>query len=186
MAAIPVTIVGMMSYSGLEVGGGPLPGGPDQPPVYPAHPIAPGGPPPTVMPPIYYPPVYPAHPIAGPPEWGHHPAHPIAPGGPPPTVMPPIYYPPVISGPPGPWPTPPIALPPEQPPGEIPPGPGSGGGSWNFYPQLGWVWTSPGGKWHYLAGDKPTPPQVPVKPPEGGTPPEQPPVDPNAPVVTPH
>ena len=63
MAAIPVTIVGMMSYSGLDVGGGPMPGGP-----FPSHPIAPGGPPPGywggVAPPL--------------------PTHPIAPGGPPP------------------------------------------------------------------------------------------------------
>jgi hypothetical protein len=57
-------------------------------PVYPAHPIAPGGPPPVVWPG----PGYPAHPIApgGPPPgyWGGVapplPTHPIAPGGPPP------------------------------------------------------------------------------------------------------
>ena len=88
MAAVPVTIVGilasddgtsnnvtltgMASITGLGVGGGPIqppvgiwppPGGP----VFPAHPIAPGGPPP----------------IAGWTPPGYHPAHPIAPGGPP-------------------------------------------------------------------------------------------------------
>jgi hypothetical protein len=40
MAGIPVTIVGEIIYTGLSVGGGPMPGGP-----YPSHPIAPGGPP---------------------------------------------------------------------------------------------------------------------------------------------
>lgn len=52
----PTTIVGMMSYTDLSVGGGPLPGG-----EHPAHPIAPGG-------------ERPAHPIA---PGGEHPAHPI-------------------------------------------------------------------------------------------------------------
>jgi hypothetical protein len=89
---------------------------------YPAHPIAPGGPPPGIWPspgvpthPIYYPPGiwpspgHPAHPIApgGPPPgiWPSpgYPAHPIAPGGPPlgiwggapvPVPRPPIYLPP--------------------------------------------------------------------------------------------
>lgn len=79
----------------------------------PTHPIAPGGPPPTV-----WPPGSPAHPIApgGPPPtvgggpiyppppsvWPGQPAHPIAPGGQPPgiwggapvpTPTPPIYHP---------------------------------------------------------------------------------------------
>src|SRR6516164_10056058 len=177
MAAIPVTIVGMMSYSGLEVGGGPIVGGP------PAQP--PTQPPPTVSPPIYYPPevwpppggpVYPAHPIApgGPPPvagWtppGYHPAHPIAPGGPPPTVSPPIYYPP--------FPAHPIVLPPEQLPTEPPSGGNGGGGSWSYSPAIGWYWTSPGGRWVYVAGDKPRPPEIPGQPP---------PTDPNAPVVNP-
>src|SRR5215467_11125629 len=104
MASIPVTIVGVMTYTGLEVGGGPMPGGPSVMP-----PIAPGGPPlgtwGGVAPP------YPAHPIApgGPPlgTWGGvappYPSHPIAPGGPPlgiwgggnvPMPTPPIYLPP--------------------------------------------------------------------------------------------
>jgi hypothetical protein len=149
MAAIPVTIVGMMSYSGLEVGGGPIMPPATQPPAQPPGIWGPPGPWPS--PPIYIPPT----PPAGGPVYPSHP----------------IYLPPVISGPPGPWPTPPIHLPPEQPPEEVPPGPGNG---WNYYPQLGWVWTSPGGKWHYVGGDKPQPPEMPSQPPESGTPPEQP------------
>ncbi len=121
MAAIPITIVGTLtgkatkegdtsateqvviqgiaSLTGLEVGGGPMPGGPPvgiwPSPGHPAHPIAPGGPPlgfwggvagPGVEHPIYIPitpppdsglspehpiylPVYPSHPIAGVPTW---------------------------------------------------------------------------------------------------------------------
>lgn len=81
--------------------------------LHPAHPIAPGGPPPQIWPS----PGHPAHPIApgGPPPtiWPGpgplpHPEHPIAPGGPPPTIWPspghpahPIYLPPGI------WPNPP-------------------------------------------------------------------------------
>ena len=130
MAAIPVTIVGTMTYSGLEVGGGPLPGGP------------------IPTPPIYYPPAQPPGIWGGPPL---HPTHPIAPGGPPPGIW----------GPPSGFPTPPIYLP--EPPAEPPSG---GDGRWVFVPGLGWVWAPSGG------GDKPHPPQ--------------PPVDPNAPVVTPH
>ena len=61
---------------------------------HPAHPIAPGGPPP----------------VAGWTPPGYHPAHPIAPGGPPPGIW----------GPPGPWPTPPIYLPPAGGGGEHP------------------------------------------------------------------
>src|SRR6516225_6834761 len=61
MAAIPVTITGVMVYSGLEVGGGPMPGGP--PPG-----IWGGGNVPMPTPPIYYPPVFPAHPIVPPGE----------------------------------------------------------------------------------------------------------------------
>lgn len=101
MAAIPITITGVLtdkegsqnvtlagiaSITGLEVGGGPI-----QPPSiwpspgHPAHPIAPGGPPP-----------YPAHPIVLPPGiWpdppegtAPHPEHPI--------VIPP---PPGVDGP---------------------------------------------------------------------------------------
>ena len=130
-----------------EIGGGPIypppgSGNVPMPPIYyppvfpahpiagppewghhPAHPIAPGGPPPTVSPPIFYPP-YPAHPIApgGPPPvagWtppGYHPAHPIAPGGPPPGIW----------GPTDPKPTHPIVLP--LPPVEIPPPEGGGEG----------------------------------------------------------
>jgi hypothetical protein len=86
----------------------PVSGGPVDPgfgvPGWPSHPIAPGGPPPVVSPPIYYPPgIWPSP---------GHPAHPIAPGGPPPWVSHPI--------PPSVWP---------QPPGGQPPGIWGGPGS---------------------------------------------------------
>jgi hypothetical protein len=91
-------------------------------PGHPAHPIAPGGPPPVAG---WTPPGYqPSHPIAG---TGLRPEHPIAPGGPPPGIWPspghpshPIFYPPGIwgGGAEG-FPTPPIVIPPPdwQPPG---------------------------------------------------------------------
>lgn len=176
MAGIPVIITGELVYSGLSVGGGPIEPSPPvgiwPSPGHPAHPIAPGGPPPQVMPPIYYPPsiwppgggVHPMPPIYYPPSppvgiWPSpgHPAHPIAPGGPPPQAMPPIYYPPEI------WPTPP-----SKPPGggEPPSGPPGGEGNWAWSPIYGWVWVPSGG------GGKPHPP-------------EPPPIDPNAPTVNP-
>jgi hypothetical protein len=169
MASIPVTIIGSLTYTDVGVGGGPMPGGP-----YPSHPIAPGGPPPSIWPE----PGYPAHPIApgGPPPgiWPSpgYPAHPIAPGGPPPGIWPSPGVPthPIAPGgpPPSIWPSPgtpthPIQLPPEAPPTE-PPTEGSGG-SWSYSPTIGWYWTSPGGRWVYIAGDKPAPPQVPAQPP---------------------
>ena len=113
MAAVPVTIVGMMHYTDLSVGGGPMPpgsGGGGSPPG-----IWGGAPIPWPTPPIYYPPG-----IWGPtdprPGWGlpppvgiwpspGHPAHPI-------------YWPPGIWG--GgnvPMPTPPIANVPGAPGG---------------------------------------------------------------------
>jgi hypothetical protein len=154
MASIPVTIVGSMTYSGLEVGGGPMPGGPPveiwPSPGHPAHPIV--IPPDAIGPgvpthPIYIP-VYPAHPIVIPPGSlapgvPTHPivlpppvpAHPIvippdaiSPGVPAhPIVLPP---PPVISGGPGslpPWVMPPIYYPPDS--GGSPPGIWGGPGS---------------------------------------------------------
>jgi len=120
---------------------------------------------PRPTPPIYLPPQqppgYPAHPIAGPPEWGHHPAHPIVlppvtPGEP----AHPIVIPPT---PPG-YPAHPIVLPPEtpvgpahpiynpvypshpivipEPPPTEPPSGGAGSGRWIWIsePPLGWVW----------------------------------------------
>lgn len=80
-----VTLVGMATITGLEVGGGPGPG-------YPAHPIAPGGRPPSVWPS----PGHPAHPIVIPPTiW------PDPPEGQGPTVEHPIVlpHPPQIQGP---------------------------------------------------------------------------------------
>jgi hypothetical protein len=166
MATKQVLIVGTMTWDeGADSGNVPahpivLP--PAQPPG-----IWGGAPLPVPTPPIYYPPVFPAHPIApggpppgiwGPPTIGHHPAHPIAPGGLPPGIW---------GGGNVPMPTPPIYFPPTMP--EAPPG-GDGGGRWAYSPLYGWVWVPVGG------GDKPHPPSG---PPEA-------PVDPNAPVVTPH
>jgi hypothetical protein len=114
MASIPIQITGVLTYAGLEVGGGPMPGGP-----FPSHPISPGGPPPHVEHPIP-PGVWPTPPGSKPPGiWG-------GPGGLPPWVMPPIApggKPPGIWG--GgnePFPTPPIYIGPpteEPPPGNI-------------------------------------------------------------------
>jgi hypothetical protein len=136
MASIPVTIQGVMTYSGLEVGGGPMPGGPEV-----SHPIAPGGLPPGIWgggnepfptPPIYIPPDaiapgVPSHPIVLPPG---RPTHPIvippgslAPGVPthpiylpPPVPAHPIVIPPGVIDPgPPPVPAHPIVLPPLPP-----------------------------------------------------------------------
>src|SRR5215472_10830255 len=133
MASIPVTIVGVMTYTGLEVGGGPMPGGP------------------SVMPPIYYPPAGGGQPplgIWGPPTIGHHPAHPIAPGGLPPHVAPPIYYPPQVN----------IPLFPTQLP--VLPGGGGGGGGGGNPGNVNWEWVFiPGQGWQIglVPGDKPQP-----------------------------
>jgi hypothetical protein len=108
---------------------------------HPAHPIAPGGPPPTATPPIFYPPEIWPTPPARPPLgiWGPPsglPTPPIylpTPPGPgqPPIAVPPIYYPPEV------WPKPPEPKPP------IPPA----GGNWTWYydEELGWVLVPPGG-----------------------------------------
>src|SRR4029453_237287 len=125
----------------------------------PAHPIAPGGPPPQIWPS----PGYPAHPIApgGPPPgiWPSpgHPAHPIAPGGAPPGIWPspgipthPIYIPPI---PPEIWPSPGVPTHPIAPGGSpgvpthpiyFPPVEGGGEGDvpppqWAWSPVYGWV-----------------------------------------------
>src|SRR4029077_13122961 len=100
MASIPVTFQGVLTYSDVGVGGGPMPGGPQ-----PSHPIAPGGPPlgfwGGTAPPYVD--------IGGPgpqPPSGAHPSHPI-------------YYPPYVdAGPPAAQPHPehPIVLPPDLPP----------------------------------------------------------------------
>jgi hypothetical protein len=133
MPSIPIQITGVLTYTGLEVGGGPMPGGPVvTPPIYyppsppvgiwpspghPAHPIAPGGPPGVVSPPIYYPP----YPDQGLPPY---PAHPIAPGGSPPGywggVAPPLPTHPIAPGGPPPSPSHPITLPPGTIPGTKP------------------------------------------------------------------
>jgi hypothetical protein len=108
-------------------------------PEYPAHPIAPGGPPPGIWPS----PGYPTHPIApgGPPPgiWPSpgHPAHPIAPGGQPPIATHPIVIPPSV------WPP--------EPPAGLPPG--------AVWPPLGVVVWVPGYGWATfpISG---TPPEV--------------------------
>jgi hypothetical protein len=104
MASIPVTIQGVMTYSDVGVGGGPMPGGPEA-----THPIAPGGPPPQVWPG----PGQPAHPIVIPPDA-------IAPGIPTHPIV--IPQPPlgIWGGGNVPMPTPPIYLPPTG--GSVPPG----------------------------------------------------------------
>jgi hypothetical protein len=154
MGSIPVTIIGVMTYSDLSVGGGPMPGGPSV-----SHPIAPGGPPPGywggVAPPL------PTHPIApgGPPlgfwggvappypdqglpqpppgYWGGVapplPTHPIAPGGPPLGIW---------GGGNVPMPTPPIYLPPGTIPGAKPEHP-------IYIPPS--IWPSPGVPTHPIA-----------------------------------
>jgi hypothetical protein len=129
MASIPIVIVGELSYSGLSVGGGPMPGGPPLgfwggvAPPYPSHPIAPGGPPPQVWP--------------GP----GVPTHPIAPGGPPPGYWGGVAPPYVDIGGPAPQPQPehPIVLPPDLPP-TMPP-PDSRPIDWKvvWSPPTGWV-----------------------------------------------
>jgi hypothetical protein len=131
MAAVPVTFQGILFFSDLGVGGGPMPGGPPlgiwPSPGVPTHPIAPGGPPPGIWP------------SPG------HPAHPIAPGGPPPEIWPspghpahPIYWPPSIWPSPG-VPTHPIVLPPELPP--TLPDPDNRPIDWHtgWSPSTGWV-----------------------------------------------
>lgn len=106
-------------------------------PGYPAHPIAPGGPVPPVDPGYGYPqyPVDPGYGVPGPPYY--RPEHPIVlppvePGGPPVTIWPK----------PGPLPHPehPIVLPPPpteglEPGGGKPPPPDGG---WGYHPTFGW------------------------------------------------
>ena len=149
-----VTIQGVGAIAPVDPGYGvPLPplgiwGG--APPAHIAHPIAPGGPPPTATPPIYYPPEI----------W------PPLPGKPPGVVAPPIYYPPGIWGPTDPRPSHPIVLPepPEVPtePPIAPPGGGvSEGWQWYYSPVYGWilVWVPSEG------GGKPRPPGGSAPPP---------------------
>jgi hypothetical protein len=107
----PCVLIGEASFTGLEIGGGPMPGGPGSPgiwpsPGHPAHPIAPGGPPPGIWP------------SPG------HPAHPIAPGGPPPSVWPSPGHP--DQG----LPQPPEGFPEPPPEGEKPPPEEGGWGYW--------------------------------------------------------
>jgi hypothetical protein len=112
-------------------------------PGHPAHPIAPGGPPPTIWPgpgvptpPIYYPPTPPGGGGAPPGIWPSpgYPAHPIAPGGPPPGI----------------WPSPGVPTHPIAP-GGAPSSPPSTEGDWVYSPLYGWVWLPAG------SGGKPVP-----------------------------
>jgi hypothetical protein len=169
-----VTIMGVMTWDD------PAP----SVPVYPTHPIAPGGPPPGIWPSPGHPahpiapggppvgiwpsPGVPTHPIAGPPPgiWPSpgHPAHPIAPGGQPPHVD--NTLPPVL----GIWPDPgvpshPIVLPPQwAPPGSAPIQPIAGIPVGDHFlafnvPGYGWVLVYVGGELkpdHTLPGDLPT------------------------------
>jgi hypothetical protein len=160
MGAIPVTIIGTMTYSDVGVGGGPMPGGPfpshpwvPPSPGVPTHPWVPPGlgfwggvaPPypdqglPGAPPSIWPSPGHPAHPIAGPPPqiWPSpgHPAHPIA--------SPPLG---IWGGGNVPMPTPPIYLPGGSIPGTKPEHP-------IFLPPS--IWPSPGVPSHpiVLPGD---------------------------------
>jgi len=134
MPSVPCVITGTITWSETPPAQPPLGiwGGGNVP--YPTPPIAPGGPPPTVSPPIYYPPTG---------IWGGgnvpYPTPPIAPGGPPLGTW---------GGGNVPYPTPPIFYPPEQPAS-----PPAGEGRWGYVPGLGWVWIPSG------EGDKPHPPQ---------------------------
>src|SRR6516162_1473886 len=91
---------------------------------------------------------------------------PIVPPTQPPGIWPspgvpthPIYYPPVISGPPGPWPTPPIYLPPTLP--GIWPSPGHPAHP-IYYPP---VISGPPGPWPTPPIYLPQPPEKPTEPP---------------------
>jgi len=140
MAAIPVTIQGVLFYSDAGVGGGPMPGGP-----IPSHPIAPGGPPLGTWGGVGQP--YPDQGLPGAPPgiWPSpgRPSHPIAPGGRPPGIW---------GGGNAPMPTPPIYLPPGTIPGEKPEHP--------IYIPPG-IWPNPGVPTHPIAlpppgsGEKP-------------------------------
>jgi hypothetical protein len=147
MASIPIQITGVLTYSGLEVGGGPAPGGPPlgtwggRPPAY-VDIGLPGPQPPPLgtwggRPPAYVDIGLPGpQPPGGPPPWVSHPIVPT-----------PWPEPPVIGGgvPPSIWgganqpfPTPPIVLP--IAPGGALPEPGTlveWKAGWS--PQTGWV-----------------------------------------------
>jgi len=146
MASIPITITGVMFYTDVGVGGGPMPGGPgpgsgppNWSPIHPSHPIANPWPP--------YVDAGPPGPQPRPPSWSPvHPSHPIANPWPP--------Y--VDAGPPGPqpppglgiWPNPPegsvlpehpIVLPPDLPPTMPPPDERPIDWKTAWTPQTGWI-----------------------------------------------
>jgi len=172
MPSVPVTIVGVLTYSGDA----------DRPPGSPPLGIWGGAPLPVPTPPIYYPPAqpplgiwgggnvpYPTPPIYLPPAGGGPPPLGIWGGGNVPYPTPPIYYPPLGTWGGGnvPYPTPPIYFPPPSPPEKPPEPPASGGGGqWHYVPGLGWVFYAEGGKWVFVGGDKPQPPSVPEGPPQ--------------------
>jgi hypothetical protein len=165
MAAIPVTFQGILFFSDVGAGGGPMPGGPRPPYVDIGFPMP--QPPAGAHPehPIYYPP-YPSHPIynpGGPPGssppgyWGGgmgpgvkpqpHPEHPIVlppvtPGGPPVQIWP---NPPEGQAP---IPSHPIVLPPPPTEGTTPDGgkPPPPDGGWGYHPAYGWGYFPAGGK----------------------------------------
>ena len=134
MASIPITITGVMFYTDVGVGGGPMPGGPmpggppNWSPIHPSHPIANPWPPY-----VDAGPPGPQPPFPRPPSWSPvHPSHPIANPWPP--------Y--VDAGPPGPQPPFP-SRPPAQGgmPGQLPSSDPSGSGwVWAYVPGYGWMW----------------------------------------------
>lgn len=166
MDAFLALIVPMPGLPAQPPGGGaPPPGIPThpiwRPDLGPSHPIAPGGPPPSIWPgPGPLP--HPEHPIApgGPPPviWPGpgplpHPEHPIAPGGPPPGIW---------GGGNEPFPTPPIVIPPPLPDSPLP-------------DDKMLVLINIGGKWYWAVIDRPaepgeTPPGY--NPPSGGNVPQ--------------
>jgi hypothetical protein len=149
MAAVPITLQGVIYFSDMGVGGGPMPGGPGT-----SHPIAPGGQPPGIWPGV------PGQGLPGQPPgvWPSpgHPSHPIAPGGPPPGVWPgqPGHRPDQgLPQPPGMWPGQP-PQPGQGLPGQ-PPQPDQGLPGGGAPPGYILVWV-PGHGWTYIqAGARP-------------------------------
>jgi len=124
MASIPCTFQGVLFFSDLGIGGGPMPGGP-----YPDQGL-PG------KPPGFWGGVAPPHPDQGLPGSQPHPSHPIAPGGRPPGIWggPPMYPDQGLPGkPPGIW----GGAPPYPDQGLPGQGGGGGGGGGGNFPSQG-------------------------------------------------
>jgi hypothetical protein len=136
MPSIPVTIIGVMTYTDSPGAPGSPPvisGGPGSLPPWAMPPIAPGGRPPGIwggpggLPPSIMPPIAPGGQPPRPSQGPGFPTHPIAPGGQPPGIGG------GPSAPPGTQPMPPM-MPGGPPSGE------EGSGKWVWSPVYGWVW----------------------------------------------